>query len=138
MVGLAAVVAALLSLIHGAVFDVAVYHEGIRASPDGAHVRTVGRGSCGGFRGGGGKMFDSAGNRVSRGCVGGDRGWGRVRCEVVVVVVVECWRGDRRRRWMCCVRAFEVCLWFRGQRERRVLGVAFGTRHDNKYRNYCM
>jgi hypothetical protein len=70
MVGLAAVVAALLSLIHGAVFDVAVYHEGIRASPDGAHVRTVGRGSCGGFGGGGGKMFDSAGDdRVSRGCV---------------------------------------------------------------------
>jgi hypothetical protein len=78
MVGLAAVVAALLSLIHGAVFDVAVYHEGIRASPDGAHVRTVGRGSCGGFGGGGGKMFDSAGDKGLQRmcCVGGDGGWG--------------------------------------------------------------
>ena len=32
------------------------------------------------------RCFDSAGNRVSRGRVGGDGGWGRVRCEVVVVV----------------------------------------------------
>jgi hypothetical protein len=77
MVGLAAVVAALLSLIHGAVFDVAVYHEGIRASPDGAHVRTVGRGSCGGCGGGGGKSFDSMNNRVSRGVLAARMGVGQ-------------------------------------------------------------
>jgi hypothetical protein len=91
MVWRAAVVAALLSLIHGAVFDVAVYHEGIRASPDGAHVRTVGRGSCGGCGGGGGKSFDSMNNRVSRGCVGGEDGCRLVRWRWWSGGVVERW-----------------------------------------------